>query len=439
MLELFLFVALPYFAVLFAIAGSIYRYRYQKFGVSSLSSQFLESNTLRWGSMPWHIGILVVLIGHLIPIALPGLWQSLTANPVFLIAIESLGIIAAFLCLIGLGALIVRRLTSAKLQLVTSVADLAVLFILFAQVLVGIGVATGNRWGAAWSTSTTTPYLWSLISLQPKPEYITGLPPMVKFHLVLAWAIILLIPFTRLVHMFAFPLPYLWRAPQKVVWTKPRRALGMARREADYEESRRHFLRGAIASSAAAFLLAMGVADKFFNFFRGPRMNAEQEMDMLTKKLQRLELAANERTLELERLKNEYILVGPLAALSPRDGKYFTDYQMRPALAFKDDNGLPLLISAKCTHLGCTVASTMDEGGRILCPCHISYFDVKTGMPNAGSPAKAPLPMIGWALMDPTGKVIASRGPGGEIQGEVDPALLANCSVYIAKQFEETA
>ena len=47
MLELFLFVALPYFAVLFAIAGSVYRYRYQKFGVSSLSSQFLESNTLR--------------------------------------------------------------------------------------------------------------------------------------------------------------------------------------------------------------------------------------------------------------------------------------------------------------------------------------------------------------------------------------------------------
>lgn len=439
MVELFLFVGLPYLAIVFAVVASLYRYRYQKFGVSSLSSQFLEGNTLRWGSMPWHVGILVVLIGHLIPIALPGLWQSLTMNPVFLITIESIGVFAAFLCLIGIGALIVRRLTSARLQPVTSVADLGVLFLLLAQVFVGIGVATGNRWGSAWSTSTTTPYLWSLFTLQPKPEYILGLPPTVKLHLVLAWGIILLIPFTRLVHMFALPLPYVWRAPQKVVWTTPRRALGISRKEADYEESRRHFLHGTLASSAAVFLLMLGVADKFFNYFRGPRMNEEQEAEMLTKKLQRLELAANERTLELERLKSDYILVGPLAALSPRDGKYFTDYHMRPALAFKDENGLPLLISAKCTHLGCTVGSTMDGNGRILCPCHISYFDVKTGVPNPGSPAKAPLPMIGWTLMDPSGKIVASRGPGGELQGVADPVQLANCSVYIAKQFGEIA
>src|SRR5690606_33228982 len=99
----------------------------------------------------------------------------------------------------------------------------------------------------------------------------------------------------------------------------------------------------------------------------------------------------------------------------------FTDYQMRPALAFKDENGLPLLISAKCTHLGCTVASTISNG-QILCPCHVSWFDVKTGKPSPGAPAKSPLPRIGWVLMDGQGKTVASQSPSGELSGEIDLA-----------------
>lgn len=167
-------------------------------------------------------------------------------------------------------------------------------------------------------------------------------------------------------------------------------------------------------------------------------MSPEQEAEMLTKKLERLELAAAERKLEIERIRNQYILIASLGTLSDKDGKYFTDYQMRPALAFKDENGLPLLISAKCTHLGCTVASTINNG-RILCPCHVSWFDVKTGKPNPGAPAKVPLPRLGWVLMDPQGSIVASQSPSGEIQGIVDVAQAAGYGVYIAKKFEEIA
>jgi Rieske Fe-S protein len=96
-------------------------------------------------------------------------------------------------------------------------------------------------------------------------------------------------------------------------------------------------------------------------------------------------------------------------------------------------------VSAKCTHLGCTVASTLDSQGRLLCPCHISYFDLKTGQPNAGSPAKAPLPHLGWVIRDAGGNILAARGPEGGVEGGADPSGLASGAVYIAKRYEESA
>ncbi len=438
MFELFLFIAFPYLAVMVMVAGCIYRYRVQQFTYSALSSQFLENRQLRFGTLPFHVGILILLVGHILPVVAPGLWQALTSVPVFLVTVEFIGVIAAFLTLIGLVVLFYRRVSSPRIEAVTTTGDLLLLLLLLAQVLVGISVATGSRWGASWSTNTTTPYLWSLVTLSPNPEYVTGLPPTMKLHLALAWCLFLVVPFTRLVHAFTFPLAYLWRAPQKVVWTTHRPLNAAVQLLHQANDSRRYFLRGAVGAAAAAFLLSLGVLGNLGRFFRGPSMSPEQEAELLNKKLERLELAAAERKLEIERIRNQYILVASLGALSDKDGKYFTDYQMRPALAFKDENGFPLLISAKCTHLGCTVASTINNG-RILCPCHVSWFDVKTGKPNPGAPAKVPLPRLGWVLMDPQGTIVASQSPSGEIQGVVDVAQAAGYGVYIAKKFEEIA
>lgn len=46
--------------------------------------------------------------------------------------------------------------------------------------------------------------------------------------------------------------------------------------------------------------------------------------------------------------------------------------------------------SATCTHQGCAV--TRVENGQIVCPCHMSHFDISTGAPSADSQAKSPLP-----------------------------------------------
>jgi nitrate reductase gamma subunit len=438
MFDAFFYVGLPYMALIALVVGTAYRAHKLRFTNSALTSQFLESRQLVWGTVAWHVGIIIVLAGHAVAILLPGLWRALTANYVFLVTVEVIGMAAAILALGGLSVLLVRRVISANLQSVTSVMDFVVLGLLLFQVLLGLGVAVAHRWGAVWSTQTVTPYLWSLVTLQPDLSYVTPMPPMMKFHLIAAWVIILLIPFTRLVHIFFFPVGYLMRVPQKVVWVTRRRfEQNVTVRQA--EESRRYFLRTAFGLGGAGVLLSLGVFDKLVRFFSGPVMAADEETELLRKKLNRLEQAAKERHLELERLRSEYIHVANLAELSPTEGKYFIDYQMRAALAFRGADGMPLLISAKCTHLGCTVASTMDNQGRILCPCHISYFDVKTGQPNAGSPAKTPLPHIGWVLMDAAGTLVASQRPGGRVEGAVDATKLQEYRVYIAKQFGDLA
>lgn len=435
LLDLFLFVALPYLALASLVFGSIYRFRTRRFTYSALSSQFLESRALKWGTVPFHVGILVLLAGHLVPFLLPDLWRELTAGRSFLLTVETVGVAAALLTVLGLTVLFLRRIIATKIQGVTTVMDLVVVLLLLAQVVVGLGLALGHRWGAAWSTGTTTPYLWSVLKLQPDVSYVIGLPPLARLHLVGAWVLFLLVPFSRLVHLFSLPLSYLVRPPQRVVWAT-RRRLEEAVEAARRRQTRRHLIKGLVGSGAAVALLSLGVMDKLFRFFQGPRLSLEEESQHLGKKLERLEQTARERELELERMKEPYIRIARLGDLSTDRGTYFIDYRMRPALAFRGDHGLPLLISAKCTHLGCTVASQLDDRGRLLCPCHISYFDLETGEPNPGSPAEDPLPHLGWVLREADGTIVMSHAPSGESVGDWVAERLDDYEVWIARSFE---
>lgn len=437
MLDTFLFVGLPYLSLTVLVLGTVYRFRYQKLGVSSMSSQFLEGRKLGLSSAPWHVGILVVFSGHLVAFLSPAIWNSLTSNRIFLLSVETVGLAASAMCVAALVVLIARRFTSTWLQAVTRGADFAVLSLLLLQVLLGMTVAMGHRWGAAWSAGTTTPYLWSLLTLHPEPAYVAELAPIIKAHLVGAWLVFLIVPFTRLVHMFAVPLQYLLRAPQRVLWTSRRYAEQLAAEPGGSpSNARRNLLQGMLAATASMVLIGMGAADKLLGFLGKQKLSRQEQTDLMAKRYSRVQVTAEERALELERMRNDYIFVGRLGELQPRRGKYFVDYKMRPALAFRGEDGLPALLCAKCTHLGCTVGAEVDDKGLILCPCHISFFDIRTGQPNSG-PAKEPLPKLGWVLRDDKGEVVARMAPGGKLQGNPDPAKLDHYGVFAAREFEE--
>lgn len=193
---------------------------------------------------------------------------------------------------------------------------------------------------------------------------------------------------------------------------------------------RRHFLAHAAGLIAGLALLSSASAVTIFRYVFGKtKANPQFESERLRLLAQDAELAK----LEVERQSQDQILIGRLSDLDAAKGKYFTDYEMQQALAFLDKDNLPLLLSAKCTHLGCTVGADVDDG-RILCPCHISYFDINTGQPSAGSPAKKPLPHLSWVLKDEQGNVVASKDANGSVKGKPDLANSGKLSVFLVKE-----
>jgi len=222
MLDTLLFIIFPYVALVLAILVSIQRYLKKGFSYSSLSSQFLESNKLFYGSVAWHIGILGALTGHLIGFLFPAgvLWFN--GVPLRLYILESTALLMGFLALTGIIALIYRRFTTPRVRVVTSRMDIVVLALLLVLVVMGVYTALFYRWGSSWFAASAVPYLRSLFLLHPDITKITPLPWVIKTHIVCAWLMVALIPFSRLVHMFVIPLNYLWRPYQLVIWNRDR-------------------------------------------------------------------------------------------------------------------------------------------------------------------------------------------------------------------------
>lgn len=222
-MDAFWFIAFPYLAVVLAIGVGIYRYLASRYTYSSLSSQLLENRKLFWGSVPWHYGITLILLAHLFAGLFPGAAAFILGGRIRLLVLELTGMALALFALFGLIVLIIRRLPMNSLvRRATSYMDGIVLGFLLVQVVTGVSIAIFERWGSLWYLRTAVPWFWSLVKLHPDMSTVATLPGFVKVHFVIGFGIILLFPFTRLVHLVMFPIHYLWRPYQVVVWNHRR-------------------------------------------------------------------------------------------------------------------------------------------------------------------------------------------------------------------------
>lgn len=212
------FVALPYVALFTFFLVTIQRYRSQAFTYSSLSSQLLENKKHFWTMVPFHYGILLVLAGHIVAFLFPRTLLAWNGHPVRLYILEVTALVGGLMAVTGLVGIILRRIFVSKVRVVTSRVDTVLYVLLLTQVISGVAVAIFHPWGSSWFATSLTPYLWSLVYLQPDISVIEGMPWLVRFHIVNAFVIIGLFPFTRLVHILVVPNPYLWRKTQVVRW-----------------------------------------------------------------------------------------------------------------------------------------------------------------------------------------------------------------------------
>ncbi len=221
----FLFIGLPYAAMLIMLIGSIFKYLNLGFKVSSLSSQFLEGKQLFYGSRPFHWGLVFLFFGHLVAFLFPKTVVLWNGQPLRLFILEITAFGFGLSLLFSLIILIIRRLTNKRLQKVTTTMDVLVYIILLTQVISGLWIAYFSRWGSAWFPAVLSPYLKSLFLFSPDISPLVALPFVIKLHIISAFILVGMIPFTRFMHFLVYPFAYIFRPYQYVIWNWDRKKI----------------------------------------------------------------------------------------------------------------------------------------------------------------------------------------------------------------------
>lgn len=210
----FMWVIFPYIAMAVFVVGHMWRFRYDKFGWTTRSSQLYESKMLRVASPLFHFGILIAVVGHVMGLVIPKSWtdwMGVSQYNYHLFAVGG-GLVSGAMIIVGFTILVFRRRTTKAVFNATTRNDKAM------YLLLGIVIATGM-----WNTISTTlsdeynyregvsPWFRSIFQLSPQADLIATAPIQFQLHGLTAFLLILIWPFTRLVHVFSAPIGYLNR------------------------------------------------------------------------------------------------------------------------------------------------------------------------------------------------------------------------------------
>lgn len=217
----FLFGVYPYICLTVFLLGSLLRFDRDQYTWKSDSSQMLRTGLLRWGSNLFHVGILFLFFGHLVGLLAPHAFYAhfLDASVKQKIAIYSGGFFGV-VCFIGLSMLIYRRMFDERIRYTSHKTDLAILLILWVQLVVGL-ITLPYSWAHSDGSVMLILADWAqrILTLRPvDAEMLAGLSWPYLVHIVFGMTIFLLFPFSRLVHVWSgfASVGYLFR-PYQIV------------------------------------------------------------------------------------------------------------------------------------------------------------------------------------------------------------------------------
>ncbi|MEJ8812174.1 respiratory nitrate reductase subunit gamma [Variovorax ureilyticus] len=216
----FLFTVYPYICLAVFLLGSLARFDRDQYTWKSDSSQLLRAGQLRWGSNLFHVGILFLLFGHTVGLLTPHwLYEPfIGAGQKQMVAVVSGGAAGA-LCFVGLTMLLHRRLSDPRIRATSHRTDVAILVVLWAQLVLGLVTlpfSVHHRDGG--TMMILAGWAQGIVTFRPDAAALAGVEWPFKTHMVLGMTLFLLFPFTRLVHVWSglATVGYLFR-PYQVV------------------------------------------------------------------------------------------------------------------------------------------------------------------------------------------------------------------------------
>jgi nitrate reductase gamma subunit len=219
----------PYLCLIVFLLGSLIRFDREQYTWKTGSSQLLRRRQLRWGSNLFHVGILLIFAGHLFGLLTPiqvfdalGIGHGFKQGMAIII-----GGVAGVACFVGIALLAHRRLFDPRIRATSSFGDIAILLLLWAQLILGLStifISLGHMDGHEMVKFMN--WAQGIVTLQPAAAaYVADVHPIFKAHLFLGMTIFLVFPFTRLVHVWSAPVWYLGRRGYQVVRTRRTRPM----------------------------------------------------------------------------------------------------------------------------------------------------------------------------------------------------------------------
>ncbi|WP_071675165.1 respiratory nitrate reductase subunit gamma [Nioella nitratireducens] len=216
----FIFGIYPYIALGVGIMGTVARYERDPFTWKTSSSQLLRRKQLVLGSILFHVGVLVIFLGHFVGLLTP-IWVfdmlGVSHGAKQTLAVVAGGI-AGVMALVGGGMLFHRRWTDPRIRKTSSFWDIAILGLLLAQLVLGLGTITVSLQHLDGHEMTKfMSWAQGIFTFDgDAASYVADAALIFKLHILLGLTIILVFPFTRLVHIVsgvAAPLRYLFLRP----------------------------------------------------------------------------------------------------------------------------------------------------------------------------------------------------------------------------------
>ena len=202
-----LFEILPYAAV--TICTGVLLLRGVRFwrDPRALEADLTEARRVFAGGALWKGGLLALLAGHLLVLALPAATLAWNRAPARLYLLEGVAFLAALAALAGAAGVVARHLRAARERpLPGLLADACLISVLATVLLSGTLLAVWHRWASSWAAATVAPYTASVVRGQADPALLAELPFLVQLHVATALAALLLLGFSGLGVMLLAPV-----------------------------------------------------------------------------------------------------------------------------------------------------------------------------------------------------------------------------------------
>ena len=220
-LDTLLFGVYPYLAGAVFLLGSLARFDRDQFTWKAHSSQILNNKNMRLASNLFHVGILLLFLGHLAGLLTPPeIFHALgvSAGAKQMLAIVA-GSIAGIMCFVGLTLLVQRRLTDSRVRANSTRMDIFILLLLYAQLILGlITIPVSLTHLDGHNMLNLMGWGRNIVTFDPVEavEAVSHVGLLFKLHLFLGLTVFLVFPFSRLVHIWSAPVTYPAR-PYQVV------------------------------------------------------------------------------------------------------------------------------------------------------------------------------------------------------------------------------